>query len=350
MAISESVLAYLATRLSSHPENIATDALAYVLRVAPASKALLEVVNGCGLSLPASLAYSTQDFGDNGGIPDLVGRDGEDDEVLIVEAKFWAGLTDNQPRAYLDRLPKGKDAILLFIAPARRIAALRDELVALCKDRRPVLSDDYASADLAHFRLNDHHLLAIVSWGMLLGRIIHELSAAGQSAVVSDAKQLLGLCKHMDEVAFLPLRREELASSYAVRHAQFCGLVNDLSQRLISNKIAASAGRTSGTYGNHSQSISIGSYGCTVQLNLDYWSKWRPTPIWISVREIVGGKWNLTARVRSALAPLLSTDPVGAFATDDGILVPLDLPLGADREAVLKSLYAQALEVAKRLT
>ena len=48
--------------------------------------------------------------------PDLVGLDRTmGKECVLIEAKFWAGLTDRQPKAYLDRLDPGK--ALLFVAP-----------------------------------------------------------------------------------------------------------------------------------------------------------------------------------------------------------------------------------------
>lgn len=45
-------------------------------------------------------------------------------ERLLVELKFWAGLTDNQPVAYLKKLPTDCHSALLEVAPARRIESL----------------------------------------------------------------------------------------------------------------------------------------------------------------------------------------------------------------------------------
>ena len=47
---------------------------------------------------------------------------------MLIEAKFWAGLTDNQPIAYLERLPSNTPSALLFIAPTARLEILWNEL------------------------------------------------------------------------------------------------------------------------------------------------------------------------------------------------------------------------------
>ena len=65
-------------------------------------------------------------------IPDLVGNDDTDVTRLMLEAKFWAGLTDRQPVDYLRRLPEG--GMLLFVAPGSRLPSLWPELLRRCHD------------------------------------------------------------------------------------------------------------------------------------------------------------------------------------------------------------------------
>ena len=48
------------------------------------------------------------------------------DEILIIEAKFWASLTENQPISYLKRLKE--NSILLFVCPTLRKNSLFVEL------------------------------------------------------------------------------------------------------------------------------------------------------------------------------------------------------------------------------
>ena len=46
---------------------------------------------------------------------DLVVFDKRGSERVLIEVKFWAGLTSKQPEEYLERLPRNGDpAVLLF--------------------------------------------------------------------------------------------------------------------------------------------------------------------------------------------------------------------------------------------
>jgi hypothetical protein len=53
-------LGHLATRFQAHPENLATEAIAYVLnRSVNASKGLDSLLSRCGAILPLPLTYAT---------------------------------------------------------------------------------------------------------------------------------------------------------------------------------------------------------------------------------------------------------------------------------------------------
>ena len=121
----ETLLSSLAFRFTTPKENLAVEALAHVLRASvTARRALIGAVVAAGLELPSDLTFRTQVPSDNLGRPDLVGFDDQRLEALIVEAKFWAGLTEHQPVSYLRQLPAGRPSALLFVAPETRIAVL----------------------------------------------------------------------------------------------------------------------------------------------------------------------------------------------------------------------------------
>ncbi|MYA41649.1 MAG: hypothetical protein F4Z31_07855 [Gemmatimonadetes bacterium] len=75
----------------------------------------------------------TQATGEDGGRPDLVGFDEHGAERLLIEAEFWAGLTENQTLSYLRRLASdgGAPGALLFVEPAARLQPLWNELFRL---------------------------------------------------------------------------------------------------------------------------------------------------------------------------------------------------------------------------
>jgi hypothetical protein len=125
--MTESVLAHLALTFSAHPENIAIEALGYILRRSvDAQEALLGFLRQAGIHIEGPLAFRTQAVGPSGERPDLVAIDAKGNERLLIEAKFWAGLTENQPGAYLKR------GTLLVVCPAQRVNFLWSELRRLC--------------------------------------------------------------------------------------------------------------------------------------------------------------------------------------------------------------------------
>lgn len=68
---------FLATRMSAHPENVATEALAYVLRTSTAVSRAFEDYVRRVVQLPAGLHYVTQSTGVDGATPNLVGLAGD---------------------------------------------------------------------------------------------------------------------------------------------------------------------------------------------------------------------------------------------------------------------------------
>ncbi len=74
-------------------------------------------------------SVATEVIGKNDERLDLVAYDERDSERVLIEVKFWAGLTDKQPEEYLKRLPRdGDPAVLLFVAPEQRLVTLWAEI------------------------------------------------------------------------------------------------------------------------------------------------------------------------------------------------------------------------------
>ncbi len=118
---------YLVTRLAAHPENVATDALHYVLSTSPEVACALEEHLRRAVDLPGGLRYDVQVAADDGSIPDLAGVAEDGSTPLLVETKSYAGLAANQPVAYLRRLPANRPGLLQFVVPAARLELLWTE-------------------------------------------------------------------------------------------------------------------------------------------------------------------------------------------------------------------------------
>jgi hypothetical protein len=79
--------------------------------------------------------FWSQASDEQGNIPDLIGLDSTGAERLFVENKFWAGLTENQPAGYFERLPATGSGVLVFIVPSRRFAMVWTELARSALNR-----------------------------------------------------------------------------------------------------------------------------------------------------------------------------------------------------------------------
>lgn len=207
------VLAYLSSRFARSEEDCATEALTFLLRGCPeARKALRDYVGrSFNVELSPYLNYQSQVTDVETGRPDVVGTDQAGDEQLIIEAKFWAGLTEKQPGGYVTRLGAGKPAMVLVVAPATRLLTLWPELLAnlAAYSGEPVQPTGHQPGryDLL---LPSGHVLALRSWREVLGELDDRLRTAGLSDWLADLAQLRGLTERMDQPDFLPLRPQDL--------------------------------------------------------------------------------------------------------------------------------------------
>jgi hypothetical protein len=225
------------------------------------------------LVLPPDLSFRAQVYGDDSGMPDLVGFDAEARPVVIIEAKFWAGLTEHQPVSYIDRLTEHADAVLVFLAPAKRFPILWAELRQRCQTAaKPAAPSRQVASEFQSVDVGGLRRLALVSWRSLLSYLKRALEAERQFDSVADLAQLEGLCARMDDEAFLPLRSEELTGNIGLRVYQFCQLVSTVAKACVTQGFAdtgnlrpaggsAGGGVTSGCPVGAVSSTSIPTFG-----------------------------------------------------------------------------------------
>ena len=114
---------------TNQTERVATEALRYILQQSePARNALERTLLTAGVEVGSLTRFQTEASGDEGERVDLVCYDERGTKRVLIEAKFWAGLTDNQPNTYLAGLPEEGHSALLFVAPAQRMETLWPEL------------------------------------------------------------------------------------------------------------------------------------------------------------------------------------------------------------------------------
>ncbi len=346
--ISYRLLGHLAHRFAVHPENVATEALAYILSQSTAAReAMHSFVSALNVSLPHPLTFQAQRSGPDRSIPDLVAQDETGKEVLIVEAKFWAGLTDNQPVGYLKRLPAGSAGILLFLVPAVRVSYLWRELIRRCKEGDCKVSESKVISDEAKLvDIDNTHTLAIASWRAVLTHMSLQANLAGEAETVADLLQLQGICDRMDEEAFLPLQSEELNSQTARRIIQYSGLVDDAIIKLTESGIASPWAKTSYGIGSYYRPIKIYEFDAYLEVNADYWARERATPLWLRIRD----PGRVSARiVRKALLQFQAKHPDKVIDAEKEIFVPIFLTTGVERNQVLEGIVSQLKEISESL-
>jgi hypothetical protein len=351
------VFGYLASRFGTHPENLATEALTYVLDESSSVRdAVGQLVRRLGVDV-GELRYRSQvwDASDSA-IPDLVGLDDQNRSVLIGEMKFWAGLTANQPSTYLRRLPAGVPGVLLFVAPSRRLEPLWHELARRCSDDGVVLTRTVVAEELWYSAANGDHVLGLVSWRHLLNAARAAADSAADLAAAADLIQLQGLCDQQDSTAFLPLLPDELTGSIGLRVQHFCQLVSDLAAAgeqsgLLDNTGLREGGtRGEGEYVRYTQLVSAApgrrgsKWPAWIAFSPRLWHRTAATPIWIFMGGAVANYRSLPEAVET-LSSLTRLSPPKLLTVEGSAYVPLYLRVGAERREVLDDLVRQVAKI-----
>jgi hypothetical protein len=335
---------HLVTRLAAHPENVATDALHYVLSTSrPVTRALEDHLRRL-VDLPVGLRYDVQAVADDGSIPDLAGIAEDGSTPLLVEAKFYAGLTANQPVGYLRRLPAARPGLLVFVVPAARLELLWTEVTA----RAELTDPTDPSGEVRQVAVGDWHVLAMTSWRALLAVLSEAAVSAGDRVAAANLDQLRGLCERMDSQAFHPIAPDELSGSVAVRLQQYLGLISKAVDRLIDAEVATTGsndfkrgGLRAGVqwWGRY---FGISGTSCLLRISARPWARDRATPLWLQIG------YNSSpppAVIHAALAPL-QAERNRVFRRRTCVDVAIDLLPSAEEDAVLIHITRQIERVA----
>ena len=126
-------------------------------------------------------------------VPDLEVFDSRHVRTVLVEAKFDARLTRNQPNGYLNKLPLGENAALLFLSPSNRAAGMWRQIREKARGSGRNLED--ASGWRVHSVRIDgsNHYLMLARWTDLMEEMLKQANESGASEVESSVQQLRGL-------------------------------------------------------------------------------------------------------------------------------------------------------------
>ena len=349
------LLAHLVPKFASHPENVAVEALGHILTHSGAARsALADLLRDGGADVGLLGRVTAQATGEGGERPDLAAVDEHGTERLLIEAKFWAGLTENQPVRYLERLPGGEPSVLLVVGPESRRASLWAEL------RRPVedaagleWQDATRRPDLPCAVVGGGRRLLLTSWAALLERMASHASGAHDTEAELDIRQLRGLADRMDEEAFLPLRSEELGPEGPRRLPGLQRLVDEALRSLVDSGLADDMGGAGHSAFSHGRYVTIGGARAWVGIYYPLWAAFRPPPLWLQLLPNAARGMPIEV-TRRRLAPLGLREPPELLEGDSinragHVFVPIMLPVGVEYEVVLDAVVERLTEVAMLL-
>ena len=301
--MATSLLAHLYSHIKGSQEDVATLSLQYIVSRSASlnqefTRLLFRALHG---NIGKELNYVCQSVGENLERPDIAGIDADGKEQILCEAKFYAGLTENQPNGYLDRLQQEDAYGLVFICPTARKVTLWSKLLELCKDRHIVDIDEYCiEADSVR--------MSILTWGDIVESLRHVASSEATDAL-PDIYQLDGFCKLMDEDAFIPFSTEDFGPEKAILEERHYQVLDAVFDRLIADKTLHSSGKglkaTAYRHG-YVRYIRVLDYCLSISYDRRLWREAtsEETPFWVTIND---SEWKQTEFIRQTLLKIEET-------------------------------------------
>lgn len=338
-------------RFSQVNEDVATDALAYILESSePARNGLTRLLRGIVPNFP-EVRFKTQQSED-GNRPDMWGFAGNQARVFI-ENKFWAGLTDRQPVRYLEQLAAyPQPTLLLVIAPAAREQTLWRELAhrlataGISTTVRAAAAAVPCSVDTAL-----GPVLALTSWGNVLSVLEHECVV--DPSARGDLVQLRALCDSADAAAFVPVSRAVITDQRAPAFVvQLGAIVQAVVERAVTlNALSIDGLRPQASWDRIGRYVRIAENrtegrdgaGAWLGIHFELWKTHGTTPLWLFFGS---DNFSRGPEVRALIEPWATQNGVVTATSGQGVAVALEIPDGEEKDSVVRSIAADIQRVA----
>ena len=328
------LLADLAPEDRAEDEDTATKALTSILNKDEACLgALNDLLRDGGFDLEPIERVETQVAEKDGSRPDMTGYDGDGRKRLLVEAKFWAELGQNQASGYFDHLDEEGPGVLLFIV----LESTRESLWKEIKDQM-----DDAGKKLEHIEafeggwrtriVGSDNRLMLVGWDRLLHRMAK--AVPDDSSTASDIQRLRDLVQWQDQGDFQPIQMEELNTSLprmilSINWLIYIVIYYRHNELEIETKDRRAASQPEG-YGLYFRFKGINEqfFLC---VNFHRWATTDNTPLWL---------W-IDGAVRFDVEKLQREFPRTHEGKYGGYDVPIYLKTGEEYQAVLDDVVSQ---------
>jgi|TARA_B110000091_G_scaffold119593_1_gene128748 hypothetical protein len=351
--MKKSLLGELAERFVTQKENLASEALNIILNKSKeANQAVCNVISKLDDRIEENLKFTTQVHSSkDSAIPDLIGYSSHNKPVVIVEAKFWASLTKNQPETYISRLPDQTPSVLVFLAPQKRKYSLYMEIISRLNESKLDFKEN-KDQNLDVITLNTFHSICFLNWEEVLQSIKNNVSE--DSKTFSDVNQLIGLCFAIDTDSFIPFSKEEISPMVGKRNIDFCDLVDEVVDFGKGQKEFTSKGLNKGaTKYLYYRYFKIGTYNCKIKFDNRLWYEKANTPLWFEIFGEGKDDWEnpdsffiLKNKLREFenTSPPIMYDIMGMPP-----LIPLYVKSGLSKDDLIKDIYNQIMNLKNNL-
>lgn len=289
----QSLLGQFYNRIKGSQEDIASEGLTYILKNSIGARKtlnqIIEINSGFRFS---DLTFTTQNVGEKLERPDICGNDENGKEVLIIEAKFWASLTHNQPNGYLERL--SNNTILMFLVPTLRIRNVFEEVVNRINEIYSECEIDIENQKIKI--LTTGQIIIFKSWNEILNSIKSKLIEEQNQTLISDIDQIIGFCETIDTNSFQPISDEDLSPKIAKKINSYFDVVDKVVDELKNRNSEISGLRRQPQLYGYYKYFQIENFGFAMCVKMDIWSEFADTPFWFSIKDDISEKkiWNTT--------------------------------------------------------
>lgn len=341
------LLCHIANSIGTSAEDIATMSLHYILQNSPVAKEALLNFIGTELAIDfeQELHFEIQSCGENKERPDMSLRNQSNDEILLFEMKFWAGLTDNQPNAYIERLKKKNGKGLVFICPNSRLISLSKEVAALA---------EYETQMGRLLQKKDFPPILIMSWEELIDLLEPRLQL---EPFYNDLLQLKGLTGEMNNQDFRPFSLCDLSSDMATRIIDYYRIVDKIADSLIIHNFCNSKGlQASPQKDGYCRYLKVESSatGIGISYICNLWQKGlngKTSPFWIAFQAVdCDNNWcNYPAELRCKLESSGKEFIVYRNRNKEVLAVPLYALRNTNEYETVENLVKQAKDIIELL-
>ena len=314
-------------RIHGSVEFLASESLNYILNSSDSvNKNLVNLINLDNNTNFSDITFNSQVQGENLEIPDLSGFDENKNEVIILEAKFWASLTDNQPLTYLNRL--SENGVLAFICPDLRKISLQSEILYTLKE-----SNIEFRVDSKIIKIGTKNII-IYSWDSVLNALKNDIGHSEFDAL-SDINQLKGLCEKIDANSFLPLTDEDLSPAVPRKILSYYRIVDKVIDKLAKEINLSTKGlKTTGQQWGYTRYAKIEDLTIELDVNFEYWAKYADTPIWLQISE----NWSASPAILKINSEIEKKYGKIDFSDNNKPYYPIRINTGAIEESVINAI------------